>query len=225
MKKEDLKKYDGKEGRSAYIAYNGKVYDVTQSKYWKSGTHMLRHKAGEDLTEFLKLAPHGEEVFEKFKEVGVFEEEVVEVSERLEFLRKLYRKYHPHPMLIHFPMGLMYFSAFMYILHFFLKNHNFDLSALYSLIGAFITTIPAAAAGLLSWIINYNKVWNNTFRNKIIFTIIFLLTSFSTIIIRIVLGDIMAYGSPLTYLYLLLYIVNLPILSFVAYNGGKITWP
>lgn len=225
MKREELKKHDGKEGRSAYIAYNGKIYDVTQSKYWKNGTHMLRHKAGEDLTEFLKLAPHGIEVFEGFKEVDVLEEEVSEVSERLEFLRELYKKYHPHPMLIHFPMGLMYFSAFMYILHFFFNNQSFDLAALYSAIGAFVTTVPAAAAGFFSWVINYNRAWNNIFRNKIVFTIIFLLTSFSTIIIRIVLGDVMAYDSPLRYLYLILYIINLPILSFVAYNGGKITWP
>jgi predicted heme/steroid binding protein/uncharacterized membrane protein len=225
MKKDELKKYDGKDGREAYIAYDGKIYDVTKSKYWKNGTHMLRHKAGEDLTEFLKLAPHGFEVFENFKEVDVLEEEVTEVSERLEFWREIYKKYHPHPMLIHFPMGLMYFSAFMYVLHFIFKNQSFDLSALYSLIGAFITTIPAAAAGIVSWIINYNKVWNNIFRNKLVFTIVFLITSFSTILLRITLGDITLYNSPLQYLYLMLYIINLPIISFIAYNGGKITWP
>jgi predicted heme/steroid binding protein/uncharacterized membrane protein len=225
MKKDELKNYDGKEGKKAYIAYKGKVYDVTSNKYWKSGAHMLRHKAGDDLTEFLKLAPHGEEVFEHLKEVDVFEEERLEISKRREFWQEIYRKYHPHPMLIHFPMGLMYFSAFMYILHFIFKVESFDLSALYSLIGTFITTIPAAAAGILSWIINYNRKWNNIFRNKIVFTILFLITSFSTLFIRIILGDIMLYDTPLQYLYLLLYIINLPCLSFIAYNGGKITWP
>jgi len=27
----ELKQYDGRDGRSAYIAYKGKVYDVTES--------------------------------------------------------------------------------------------------------------------------------------------------------------------------------------------------
>ncbi|MCX7990627.1 MAG: cytochrome B5 [Proteobacteria bacterium] len=61
--------YDGKEGRQAYIAYNGKVYDVTNSKLWPMGVHMGRHFAGEDLTRVLKLAPHGEDVLERFKKV------------------------------------------------------------------------------------------------------------------------------------------------------------
>ncbi len=29
--REELKKYDGKNGRPAYIAYKGKVYDVSDS--------------------------------------------------------------------------------------------------------------------------------------------------------------------------------------------------
>lgn len=65
----DLTYYNGKEGRPAYIQYNEKVYDVTESKLWKNGIHMNRHFAGEDLTEALKFAPHKEDVLERFKPV------------------------------------------------------------------------------------------------------------------------------------------------------------
>ncbi|MDU0458635.1 MAG: cytochrome b5 domain-containing protein [Geobacteraceae bacterium] len=58
---EDLTAYDGKDGRPAYFAFEGKVYDATQSKLWKQGVHMGRHNAGNDLTEALSLAPHGRE--------------------------------------------------------------------------------------------------------------------------------------------------------------------
>jgi len=58
---EDLSYFDGKEGRPAYFAYKGKVYDVSSSKPWKDGSHLKKHFAGNDLTEFLKTAPHGEE--------------------------------------------------------------------------------------------------------------------------------------------------------------------
>ncbi|GAB4438128.1 MAG: hypothetical protein OHK0040_09570 [bacterium] len=64
-----LEFYDGKEGRRAYVSYNGKVFDVTDSKLWKNGVHMMRHNAGSDLTEALKQAPHGLDVLSRFPEV------------------------------------------------------------------------------------------------------------------------------------------------------------
>ncbi len=57
----DLANFDGKEGRPAYFAYQGKIYDGSKSKFWKEGRHMGKHPAGQDLTEMLKTAPHGEE--------------------------------------------------------------------------------------------------------------------------------------------------------------------
>lgn len=67
----ELSVYDGKEGRPAYFAWDGKVYDITGSDQWADGEHYLMHSAGVDLTEALAGAPHGEEVFEKFNIVGV----------------------------------------------------------------------------------------------------------------------------------------------------------
>jgi predicted heme/steroid binding protein len=67
---DDLTTYDGKDGHPAYFAFEGKVYDATQSKLWKQGTHMGRHNAGNDLTEALNLAPHGREKVAEMREVG-----------------------------------------------------------------------------------------------------------------------------------------------------------
>jgi predicted heme/steroid binding protein len=68
---EELKQYDGRDGRPAYIAYKGKVYDVTDSFLWIDGDHQGQHAAGKDLTEDMALAPHGEETLERIKIVGV----------------------------------------------------------------------------------------------------------------------------------------------------------
>ena len=68
---EELKTYDGKEGRPAYIAYKGKVYDVTDDFLWTEGDHQGEHVAGRDLTEEMALAPHGDDVVERVKLVGV----------------------------------------------------------------------------------------------------------------------------------------------------------
>lgn len=68
---EELKQYDGKDGRPAYFAYKGKVYDATESLLWMEGEHQAQHMAGKDLTEEMSTAPHGEEILERVKPVGV----------------------------------------------------------------------------------------------------------------------------------------------------------
>jgi predicted heme/steroid binding protein/uncharacterized membrane protein len=70
LTQEDLSYNDGKEGRPALFAYNGKLYDATASRLWKQGVHMGRHNAGQDLTEALQLAPHGAEKMAAVAEVG-----------------------------------------------------------------------------------------------------------------------------------------------------------
>jgi len=67
---EELKQYDGKDGRPAYIAYKGKVYDVTGNFLWLNGDHQGEHAAGKDLTEEIASAPHGEENLERVKLIG-----------------------------------------------------------------------------------------------------------------------------------------------------------
>lgn len=65
-----LAEYDGKEGHKAYFAYQGDVYDATDSALWKNGTHMGRHQAGGDLTDALRQAPHGEDKVKDLPQIG-----------------------------------------------------------------------------------------------------------------------------------------------------------
>ena len=58
---DDLVNFDGSRGCMTYVGYKGKIYDMSSSKFWKNGVHFQRHKAGIDLTEMLKQAPHGED--------------------------------------------------------------------------------------------------------------------------------------------------------------------
>jgi len=72
---EELKQYSGKDGKPAYIAYKGKVYDVTDDYLWVDGEHQGVHSAGTDLTESMSLAPHMEDVLERVKFVGVLKKQ------------------------------------------------------------------------------------------------------------------------------------------------------
>ena len=67
---EEVEEYNGKNGKPAYVAYQGKVYDLSQSSLWRSGEHMGMHHSGKDITEELELAPHGEEVLGRMTLIG-----------------------------------------------------------------------------------------------------------------------------------------------------------
>lgn len=67
-----LSAYNGKEGMPAYVAYKEKVYDVSGLKLWKNGIH-VKHSSGQDLTDFIAKAPHGDEKLEGLKVIGPYD--------------------------------------------------------------------------------------------------------------------------------------------------------
>lgn len=67
----ELATFDGRSGRPSYVAFKGKVYDVTRSTLWTDGEHQMEHYAGKDLTAEMASAPHSDEVFDRVPEVGV----------------------------------------------------------------------------------------------------------------------------------------------------------
>ncbi len=69
----ELAQYDGKDGHLAYVAVNGIIYDLTESRLWRGGIHDPSHgmaTAGKNLTEVIKQSPHGVKELKKFPIVG-----------------------------------------------------------------------------------------------------------------------------------------------------------
>ena len=60
---------NGQDKPQIWVAFKGRIYDVTESRLWKNGKH-YEHWAGQDLTDELKDAPHSDQVFAKFEVVG-----------------------------------------------------------------------------------------------------------------------------------------------------------
>ena len=67
--KEELRKYDGRDG-VVYIAFKGRLYDVSASFHWKKGIHQVMHHAGCDLTEAFERAPHSPDIMDRFPVIG-----------------------------------------------------------------------------------------------------------------------------------------------------------
>ncbi len=59
---EELHRFDGTESRPLYIAYAGKIYDVSASPLFQGEKRMRCHVAGKDLTKEMEIAPHGEDL-------------------------------------------------------------------------------------------------------------------------------------------------------------------
>ena len=72
---EELKEYDGTGGNPAYVAVDGLIYDVSDSSFWKEGSHN-GFQAGRDLTEEIKnVSPHGVKNLKRVPQVGRIVEE------------------------------------------------------------------------------------------------------------------------------------------------------
>jgi predicted heme/steroid binding protein len=69
INKRALSLRNGTDKPEIWVAFNGMVYDVSNSRLWKNGKH-YEHWAGQDLTAELKDAPHTETVFDKMKIIG-----------------------------------------------------------------------------------------------------------------------------------------------------------
>jgi len=66
----ELAEFDGKDGRKAYVAVDGNIYDVTGNRKWLNGDHEQGMTAGKDLSAFISGAPHGKDILKQFTIVG-----------------------------------------------------------------------------------------------------------------------------------------------------------
>jgi predicted heme/steroid binding protein/uncharacterized membrane protein len=226
---EELAKFDGKEGRPAYIVVHGWVIDVSESKLWKDGIHMQRHHAGKNLTTDIKAAPHSPETLAKFPQVGILKKEIplVEVPPALSRLLKripMLRR-HPHPMTVHFPVVLMFCTTTFNILYLITGIKAFELTALHCLGAALLFTPMAILTGYYTWWLNYQSrpLRPVTIKKRISITMFFL-----QIIVfawRIKVPDVLDSFGIASAIYFLLVLLFLPMVIAMGWFGARLTFP
>lgn len=238
---EELKQYDGKDGRPAYVACNGKIYDVTKSDFWKGGLHMGRFHAGEDLTSSIGLSPHGEANLFRYPMVGELAAAAPEddkkamdpaAAKKLKY-QELYAEYHPHPMMVHFPMGMFPLAFFLQMTALIMGgSFYFTFASIMAMTFATLFIIPAVATGMLSFAVNYSCRANVYLKRKIILSAaLFIVGVYGSAAglrasyYAVCPSAQSAAAEPLGMGYTVAAILVMPIIIAIGYNGGKITWP
>jgi predicted heme/steroid binding protein/uncharacterized membrane protein len=276
---DELALQDGGKAKRSYIAYQGVVYDVSDSALWKQGTHMRRHHAGRDLTTEMQGAPHGAEVLGRYRRVGVLKEpgnvtasagmphpeapagpeavsghvaasgievdairaapagreaasdgeidsgrEAASVLERV-LERHPFLKRHPHPAVVHFPIGFMY-AALIFAAIFLLSGRAACGRSLVVTLLAGVAVSPfAIGSGFLSWWVNYMARPIRQIRIKIIASTAMFVLGLTALVWYFVRPDVMYDRSVTGALYFTLLFTLVPLVSVVGFFGGTLVYP
>lgn len=228
--RDELHGSDGKEGRPAYVAYEGRVVDVTGSRLWKGGIHMMRHQAGQDLTADIEAAPHGPEVLDRYQEVGTLAEERAAEREIPDLVSRLLVRFpllarHPHPMMVHFPTVFFLAAGFFSILYLITGHQPFEATAFHSLCGGLFFMPAAMGTGFFTWWLNYAANRMRAITIKITLASILLPLTTAAVIWRFLIDDVLDHLADFGWLYLVFVLASSPLVLVISYYGGTLTFP
>jgi len=236
---EELKQYDGKEGRPAYFVVDGVVYDATASKLWRNGTHVRVHNAGIDLSSAILVAPHPRDRLDTLPKVGVVDapseaqRAAPAKDDGVPWFASFSYSMHGHPASVHFPIALAVAASMLHIGAWFLSGGplcaaastscggtvNLCLSAaLYSLVLGTLFAPVAIVTGIIDWKYQFAATRTNLFLWKLALSGVFLMVAGAALAVRFVAPE-------QTLLYDLLVVLLAPVALGLGFVGGRITFP
>ena len=227
---DELAKYNGEDGNPTYIAYDGKVYDVSESKLWRKGQHMNRHRSAEDLTNDMQAAPHEADVLERYPQVGTLKTVEVEEQEIPKPIAWLVNRYpwfrrHPHPMTVHFPIVFVFSTTFFNILYLVTGIKAFELTALHCLAGGILFSVVGITTGIYTWWLNYMAKPLKPVKIKLPLTIAMFITEVIIFIWRILQPNILDSVTAASVIYFLLILALVPMITVIGWYGASMTFP
>jgi predicted heme/steroid binding protein/uncharacterized membrane protein len=226
----EMSEFDGKDGKPIYIVHQGKVFDVSQSKLWRGGLHMKRHRAAMDLTTDIGGAPHGAEVLERYPQVGVVREEETADERTPEWLSKLLKRVpmlrrHLHPMTVHFPIVFMLSATIFTLLYLITGVKALETTALHCLAAGVISTPAVILTGLFTWWLNYMAKPLRPVNIKIVVSLVLFVIALLAFTWRVAVPGILDSFSPESMTYFLAILSLTPLVSVIGWFGAAMTFP
>ena len=249
----ELAGFNGQEGRPAYVAYKGRVIDVTASKMWRGGAHMKRHNAGRDLTDEMAGAPHDVDVLDRFPQVGVLASEPGEAraveprsagrpsAGRPEVKRAAasglaslidgfldrypFFRRHPHPMTVHFPIVFFIAAPVSTAIFLLTGSRAFETTAFHCLAAALLFSLVVIPTGFFTWWANYGAHRMRAITVKIVLSFTEFVVGLAAFLWRALEPEVAGRSDGLGVLYLALVFALLPMVVVVAWYGATLTFP
>jgi predicted heme/steroid binding protein/uncharacterized membrane protein len=226
----ELAHYDGENGNPLYVAHNGRVFDVSESKLWKGGLHMQRHHGGSDLTTDIQAAPHSPDVLDRYPQVAVLKNRETVTRSLPDWLSPILARFpmlkrHPHPMTVHFPIVFMFSTMAFTILYLISRRDSFELTALYCLGAGLLFTPVAMTTGYYTWWLNYMARPMRPVTIKKRLSIILFAVEIIAFILRLTIPDVLAPFRLVSAIYLILILSLFPIVTALGWYGASLTFP
>ena len=227
---ESLSEFNGQDGKPVYIAHQGRVIDVSKSKFWMTGLHMKWHQAGKDLTTDIEAAPHGLEVLDRYPQVGVLKKKGEGERPMPRTLSQLLRRFpmlrrHPHPMMVHFPIVFIFSPTLFNLLYLITGGRSFETTAWHCLGGGILFSPLAIGTGYFTWWLNYLAKPMRPVTLKIRLSILLMVISLFAFVWRILSPEILSSFTGGSILYFLLVLSLIPIVTIIGWLGASLTFP
>jgi predicted heme/steroid binding protein/uncharacterized membrane protein len=225
VSEEELHANTGQDGKPAYVAKSGVVYDVSASRMWRGGQHMRRHNAGNDLTADFGAAPHDESILQRVPRVGTLasKEEPEEAPNLLRWALEMGPR--PHPLAVHFPVAYTAAVAVLAVLYLLTGVEILETGAYYILWGAVLISPVAAGLGALTWQLNYGGKLTSSFQIKIVVSIVLTIVGAIALAFRTASPGILVEGQFLGWVYLGLIALMVLCVSVLGWVGDMISFP
>ena len=227
----ELESFNGRDGRPTYVAFENRVYDLSDSKRWKNGMHMNRHRSGGDLTSDIAAAPHDPDVLDRFPQVGILKVEEEPAGPRVPLFFKVmleafpFLQRHPHPMTVHFPIVFSMSASAFTFLYVTTGIRAFEATAYHMLAGAVLFILVGMTTGFLTWYLNYMARPMLGVLIKIALSSLMLLICAAGFVWRTLKPGLLDDLTGFNLVYLAAILSLFPIVSVVGWFGAELTFP
>ena len=128
-------------------------------------------------------------------------------------------------MTVHFPIAFLMATPLFLILYAVTRNNSFETTSFYMLCLGVLASAAAIATGFFAWWVNYGAVLTTYVKYKILLSIVLWVVLGILVIWRFLDPVIIIQSGNLWWLYAILILSLVPLVTLLGHLGGKMVFP